>query len=71
MSHRLLTNERLLAMKNKHGSDQAKNYLWMLHHPRIYELTRIVDFPIQAEGLKERAPIESTEITQISLAVPV
>jgi hypothetical protein len=49
----------------------AKCHLQLLNHPRIHELTRIVDLSIDAEGLKKRGPSESTEITQISLAIPV
>jgi hypothetical protein len=56
-------------MKNKNGLNQFENYLQILNHPRIYELTRVVDLSIQAGASKERAPIDSSEITQISLAV--
>lgn len=57
-------------MNKKMASDQSINYLQIINHPRVHELSRIINFPIQAEDLKEQTQIESTEIPQINLAAP-
>jgi hypothetical protein len=50
-------------------SDQSKNYLQIMNHPRAHEFARIVEWSIQTEGFKESTPMKAVENTRVNLAV--
>ncbi len=58
-------------MHTKTASNQSKNYSQMMNHPRAHEFARIVEWSIQAEGLKDGSPVKTAETTQVNLAIAV
>ncbi len=44
--------------------------LRILNHPRIHELTRIIDLSIDPKDSKQMGLVDSSEVDQINLAVP-
>jgi len=53
----------------KQESSQMVNLFRMINHPRLHELTRVLDLPTQTVAQKEIAQINHVGITELNLKV--
>ena len=52
----------------KQESSQMVNLFRMMNHPRLHELTRILELPTQTVAQKEMVPVSQVMITEVGIA---
>jgi len=51
----------------KQGSSQMVNLFRMMNHPRLHELTRVLELPTQTVAQKEMVLVSQVMITEVGI----